>query len=348
MQTFRIMNNKDRKINSYLKILAFVLSFVLLLEALSATVFSKKSAASYNNKLSSAYSFTNEPKNSIQIAGIGNSDLYSGFVPVTLWQEFGYTSTVVASPRQTPIQSYEMMTELMKNQHPDLLIIEVDMLYSSVPDNHSKVQSKNSFESFFDYMNTDNFQEIIEGHYSIFTFHDKWKKIGRKEKSTVTAPNSHGYKYSNAVKKIVVNNYMSDTDASENISDVNAQYLDKMISYCKNNEIEVLLVEIPSVNSWNSERHNAVKLIAEKYNINFVDLNMCYDDMKFNVSEDFRDKGNHLNYNGANKATKYLGEYIKNNYSIDDRRGDAAFNYWNESCKAFIDEIEQENKANIS
>lgn len=336
---------KDKKIDNYLKILAFVLTFVLLLEALSVTAFSKKSASSYNNRLSAAYSFTDEPTNSIQIAGIGNSDLYSGFVPVTLWEEFGFTSTLIASPRQTPLQSYEMMTELMKNQHPDLLMIEVDMLYSSPPDKHSEIRSEQSLDSIFEFLSTDNFQDIIESHFSIFTFHDKWKVIGNKTKKKVMMPNSHGYRYSREVKQIKVNDYMTETSGAEKISGVNAEYLDKMISYCLSNEIDVMLVEIPSVNSWNYERHNAVQQLADKYNINFLDLNMCINDVSLDVRSDFRDKGNHLNYSGANKVTKYLGEYIKNHYSVDDRRGDTAFNYWYESCEAFKNEIEQDNKS---
>ncbi|MFR5876188.1 MAG: hypothetical protein ACLUFN_06835 [Eubacterium sp.] len=334
MKTF-----KEKNIKNYLKILAFILVFVLLLEGLSVTLFSKRAAVSYANKLADAYSFTEEPKDSIQIAGIGNSDLYSGFVPATMWENFGYTSTLISSPRQTPLQSYEMMTELLKNQCPDLIIIEVDMLYPSVPDKRSKIKSEQSLDSFFEFFDSNNFEDIIAGHFTIFTFHDKWKKVTDKKHKVFKKSNSHGYRYSKLVRKFKVKNYMSESSDSEKISKINTDYLDKMISLCKSKNIDVLLLELPSVNSWNFERHNAVKQLADDYNINFVDLNMCLDDMNLDVSTDFRDLGNHLNYNGANKATKYLGSYIKNNYIIDDKRGDAAYNYWNESCEAFKKEL---------
>lgn len=334
---------KDKKVNNYLKILAFILVFVLLLEGLSFTVFSKKSASLYSNKLSDAYSFTEEPKNSIQIAGIGNSDLYSGFVPATLWEQFGYTSTIIASAHQTPLQSYEMMTELLKEQKPELFIIEVDMLYSSVPDKHSEIQSDKPLNSLFEFLSDDNFQDIIESHFSIFTFHDKWKKMNKKDKNHKKNNNSHGYKFNKKVKKIKVNDYMSESNSTEKISKMNTKYLDRMISLCRDNDIDVLLLELPSVNSWNYERHNAVQQLADSYNISFIDLNICPDDIGLDFSTDFRDKGNHLNYSGANKATEYLGTYISENYKIDDRRGDTAYNYWNESCEAFNDNIVKNN-----
>ena len=43
-----------------------------------------------------ANGFFSEPKNSVEIAVIGNSDAYSGFSPMELWKTFGYTSYVSA------------------------------------------------------------------------------------------------------------------------------------------------------------------------------------------------------------------------------------------------------------
>ena len=42
----------------------------------------------------SAHGFYSEPKNTIDVAVIGNSDAYSGFSPMELWKNYGYTSYV--------------------------------------------------------------------------------------------------------------------------------------------------------------------------------------------------------------------------------------------------------------
>lgn len=88
------MNPKYKNaVNDCVKIIAFVLAFLLVLEGLSLSVLSGRNAAKFSSKLRDAYSFVDEPKDTIQIACVGNSNLYSGFVRLP----FG-TSTVIPQP----------------------------------------------------------------------------------------------------------------------------------------------------------------------------------------------------------------------------------------------------------
>ncbi len=326
-----------QKVNSFIRIIAFILVFVLLLEALSLTIFSKNNAINMTAKYARSYSYTQEPDNSIQIACLGNSDLYSGFVPTFLWEKYGYTSTILANPRQTPMRSHELLKDLLKTQHPDLVILETDMLYSEDPkDNAAKKLSntKYNLDNLFAYLNADDFGEKIENHFSIFLFHDRWKRIGRKGKKPFNV-NSHGYKFNTDVRKIKKINHMIKTDKSEDIEKESLIYFNKIINLCNQNNIKVMFLEMPSINSWNYERHNAAENLAKSYNIRFVDLNLCFKEMKFDMDSDFRDKGNHLNYFGASKATDYIGSEIKKNYGIEDRRRNKRYEFWHENLKEF-------------
>lgn len=327
-----------QKVNSFIKIIAFIIVFVLLLEALSLSIFSKNNAINMTTKYARSYSYIQEPDNSIQIACLGNSDLYSGFVPTVLWEKYGYTSTILANPRQTPARSYELLKDLLKSQQPNLVILETDMLYAEEPKNNAVKKlsfSKNNFDNLFAYLNTDDFGEKVENHFSIFLFHDRWKKIGLKKKDKPIHVNSHGYKYNTDIRKIKKIKYMIKTDKSEDIEKESLIYFDKMIKLCKQNNIEIIFVEMPSVNSWNYERHNAAENLAKSYNINFIDLNLCLKKMKFDMDSDFRDKGNHLNYSGAAKATDYIGNAIKEDYDIEDRRNSKDYEFWNENLAEF-------------
>jgi hypothetical protein len=312
---------------------------VLLIEGLSLTVFSKHSASVFSNKYSRAYSFTSDPAESIQVAGIGNSDLYSGFVPATLWKDYGYTSTVIATPRQTLPQSYNLLEELLKCQSPKLLVLEVDMLYDNPPNKSNAMESERNLDILFDYLNTDNFENTIKKNFSIFTFHDRWKKIGKSKSAKKVKTGAHGYYYSDLTSRLKKKDYMVQTDDVEHIKQMNKDYVTKMIKACNDKGTDVLLVELPSPSSWNYERHNAVQELADENNVEFLDLNLCLDEMNFTMKNSFRDKGNHLNYNGASTVTEYIGAYIKDNYSIDDRRQDSQYAYWNEDCDEFFKQI---------
>ena len=114
-------------------------------------------------------------------------------------------------------------------------------------------------------------------------------------------------------------------------------YLKKMIQLCRENGITPLLVEMPSNDSWDYYKHNAVAEIAEENSVQFVDFNLLFDEIDFDIKADYRDGGSHCNYFGAEKTTNYLGELIKTDYSseLSDKRSDADFAYWYESVKAF-------------
>lgn len=333
----------DKKIiASALKVISFILVFVILLEVFSVTIFSKSAATKYKNKHKNAYSYTNEVPNSIQIIALGNSDLYSAFLPVKLWSEQGYTSTVIASPRQTVMESYSLLTDAVKNQKPNIVLIETDMFYSEPPseEDFDNGNAKHRRElPIIPYVTNDQLTQDIKNHFSIFMLHDRWKKmisldLRENEDDTLC---EHGYFFSKKIRKTHKTHFMDKTDKTEPIPQDSVYYLDKIKSLCDSIGAKLLLVELPSTVSWSYPRHNAVAEYSETHGVDFIDFNLLYKKIKLNFKRDFRDNGNHLNYYGARKVTVYLGKHINKNYQLTDRRNDADYNYWDEFVDKFID-----------
>lgn len=334
------MNSEKRKeLNTNLiRIIAFILAFFIILEGCSLIFFSPKSAANFANKLQDAYSFVDEPEGTIQIAGAGNSDLYSGFSPADLWHEFGYTSTICASARQSIQDSQYLMERLFETQSPKLVIIETDMLYDTNPDEKNFIEKTDKLSDLFDRVKPEFFERDVENVFSIFKFHNKWKKT-KAHKSEFS---THGYRYNNKVVKLVSTDYMKETDRIEPVSKINQEQMNKLVSFCRSKGADVLFVVMPSVSSWNYERHNGVEDYAKSINVPFVDLNLHYNDMGISMKTCFRDKGNHLNYKGTKAVTKYLGSYIKQNYSIDKLSSNKNYDSWNKNYSAFVKKINNE------
>ncbi len=99
------------------------------------------------------------------------------------------------------------------------------------------------------------------------------------------------------------------------------------------------MVWYPSATTGTIDRHKAVQKLADQYNVPFIDFNVNQYDTGFNWLTDTRDGGNHLNYNGAKKMTKYLGKYLIENYHLIDHRQDNAYNQWNLDYQSFMKRI---------
>lgn len=331
---------KNKKIISAVKVISFILTFVVLLEALSATAFSKSNATTYTNKYRHAYNYANEKENTIDIVALGNSNLYSSFCPVRLWDKQGYTGTVIASPRQTVSMSYSMLTEVLTTQSPKFVLLETDMFYEGVEFNPgSKDGKRKNRLPVIPYITDSQLTNDIQNHFSVFLLHDRWKKLSLKsENEYEKADVAHGYLFNKKIKKVTPNSNMDYTNDTEAMPEETVAYLNKMIDTCKNNGIRLLFFGAPSLTDWSYARHNAVDNFCKENGIDYLDFNTL-EDYEINYDRDFRDKGNHMNYYGAKKITNYIGDFIKENYSdiIEDKRENSDFSYWYDNKEKFIE-----------
>lgn len=332
--------NKKRIIISGVKVISFILVFVILLQVLSATVFSKAAGAS-NSKYRFAYNFVNEVEGSIDIVALGNSNMYSAFTPLKLWDKKGYTSTVVASARQTAAMSYTMLLDVLEKQSPKFVILETDMFYEGEEFNPNldSVKTKKKRLPAIPYVTDDQLTTDIQNYFTVFLLHDRWKKMLFNSSNTdKDAGFNHGYYFNKDVKKLKPNDNMKYTQNIDELPEETVLYLDKMIKLCDKNDIQLIFFSTPSLANWSYARHNGVDVFAKENNIPFLDFNTL-DDYEINYKKDFRDKGIHMNYYGAKKITSYIGNYIKENYpnALEDKRKNEDFSYWYDDKQKFID-----------
>lgn len=113
---------------------------------------------------------------------------------------------------------------------------------------------------------------------------------------------------------------MTSDNMPEKYSQIDYEYLEKSIEFCQKQGMEVLLLRTPDP-TWTVEKHNVIQQCAEKYKVPFLDC--CEKNIYQEIGIDWKVDGNdsqHLNYHGATKFTKYLGEYLTANYELKDHR----------------------------
>lgn len=106
-------------------------------------------------------------------------------------------------------------------------------------------------------------------------------------------------------------------------SETQIEWLKKIHDLCDEKNIELVIFKVPVnktpreyVSSWTEVRSNSVKRIAEELGIYFYDL--MYDtDLNINLQMDYRDGGEHMNYNGAVKTSHCLGDFLTNKCGLE-------------------------------
>ena len=96
---------------------------------------------------------------------------------------------------------------------------------------------------------------------------------------------------------------------------------------CEENDIELVLLAVPSQKSWSFTKYSMVKLLADSKGLEFIDFNID-NDLDIDWATETKDKGNHLNYWGAVKVSAYLGEYMEKTGLLTDHRGDSEYKSW--------------------
>lgn len=308
------------------KSLAFIGVFVCILTALSFLFVPKDNTRGAGLDDQSANAILNEKENTIDTLFLGDSESYTSFIPMKIWKEYGITSYVCGTPSQKLYYTDFFLQKAFQNQKPKLVFLETNALFRRV---------------YFE----DEFNNKLSEFFPILKYHDRWKTLQKndwslKKKYTYTE-DAKGYIHNTTKNPASTAGYMTPTDQMEVMTDKNMAYLKKIISFCKKNNTKLILVSTPSTKNWNYKKHNTIEKIAKEYDIGYLDLNTLRKEIPIDWNNDTRDKGDHLNYYGAVKVTKYIGKYINDLKLFSDKRNDPEYRSWNDSLKKFTKKVKQ-------
>ena len=304
--------------NNVIKSIVFVLIFFVLIELLN--VFFMPGTNNFVKAFRmSTYDIASEPDNSVDIINLGDSVVYSSISPMIIWGEHGYTSYDCAQPAQLLSAAYKYLEVAVNNQHPKIVLVEASMLFRN-PKNQN-------------WQNT--LSAEAKRYLPIMKYHDNWKKYLKSGQKDNWIDVYKGYKYITKVDSVKKDtNYMKETNKEKKIPDVNLEYFEKILKLCNDNGAKVIIMSLPNRHNWNYSSHNSVANIANKYGLDFIDLNLV--DLGIDWKKDTKDSGKHLNYLGAKKVSNYLGNYLEQTGLLTDHRNDSKYESWNEAYNTYM------------
>lgn len=245
-----------------------------------------------------------EQTTSIDCVFLGDSQGWSTYSPIQMYKEHGFTSLNLCTPGQFMYDTYVLLKNTYKKQKPKLVVIDANMMFSFL--NPLKFILLKNFP-IFHYHNID-INKISEEYFARKGFNEYEGVVG----------------YTGSL------DYMN-FEERNTLSTQAMQYLDKMNQLCKEHDSKLLLVNTVSPLVWSNVRHEIIQKWCNDNDVNYVDYNTSeqLDAIDFDFNNDFRDGGDHVNLNGSKKICENLGNFIQQNYVLEDHRKDSSYQEWN-------------------
>ena len=315
---------KDSRHN-LIKMIAFAMVFVVILGVFGVAFTPKHSDPGSGITNSNARGFYGEPKNSIDVLILGDSNAYSACSPMYIWNRFGIPTYVAAEGFQNVTGASNLLDEVLSCQKPKLVVFDVNMLWTGKT-NLKKIEN--------------NLKNLAYKYIPLAQYHNRWKSMDVKDmfgsKDYTYRSASRGQYLSMDVKPFTGESKMTPTKEVEDIPEISKVLLEKLIAKCEDKGIKIMFMETPTAKSWNYARHNAMVKYAKEKKIDFVDMNTLEGEYAIDWSTDTRDGGRHLNCEGAEKVSAYLGKYISENYSFKDKRHSEKYADWSNDYLDYV------------
>ena len=336
----------------FIRIISFVLALLFVIGAVIyfGAVFQDARLDNREGHLLCGYYDTTDPHD---VIFIGDCEVYEGFVPATLFEEYGITSFVRGSSQQTVWQSYHILEETLEREAPKAVVFNVLALkYGETP---SESISRMSLEDMewskqkLDAIKASMTEEesLLSYFLPILRYHSRWSELDASDFKHAFDKHEdithQGYLMQTGIDPVDT----SDNRSPDDLLDVTLpkraiEYLDKMTALCREKGVELILVKAPT-NSvryyWYAEWDEQMVDYAEKNGLSYYSLVGKDEEIGLDWSTDTYDKGLHLNVYGAEKFTSYFGKILAENHGLTDHRSDAELSgIWGERITAYYNE----------
>ena len=264
--------------------------------------------------------YLSEPENSLEVVFLGDSIPFSGICPPVIWQEQGIPSFVCAGKAKALPYTVSYLKSFLRRQTPKLVVLETNVLYHELTDRK-------------------RFDAAMEEYFPLYIYHDNWKMCNPKRMLQPFHFEADTWEKGHQMRKHSLpysgGAYMLPSSDEEPVPEISIPYFQQLLSLCQQHNATLMLLSIPSATNMSTPRHNALERFAASYGLEYLDLNQC-PQIDIDWSHDTLDRGDHLNWWGAEKASKFLAAYLMDTGLFSDRREDPSYQKWNETSDSFM------------
>lgn len=285
---------------------------------------------------------------------IGDCEVYENFSPQILWDDYGINSYIRGSAQQLIWQSYYILEDTLQYEIPQVVIFNVQSMQFDRPEKEaynrmtidgmkwssSKMKaikaSMTEKESYLDYI------------FPILRYHSRWSEVTMEDLEYMfdNPQVSHNGYYMRVDTKPVGNIPEGKPLADYEFGKIDYEYLNKLTKLCKVNNISLILIKAPSLYPyWYDQWEKQIEDYADENDLLYINFLEQAEKIGIDYETDTYDGGLHMNLSGAGKITRYLGETLKKNIELQDRRKDEKLMaVWNEKRERYDLDKERQYK----
>ena len=311
----------ERKKN-IIKAVSFVLILILLVfllsTAMSELYLKKKPYVA--GRLRCVIEVANEKPDTLDLITLGDSEAYSSFNTMTVWNEAGIPSFLLAHSAQFIGETYSELKKAMKTQTPRVVLVET----------HGLIAEGNLAENLGELV-----KDELKTLFPIFVYHDKWKELLSGDDTD--DPNFFkGFKIKTQTMAYQGDELLQNDGSKASVPPSSRFYMERIMKLCEDKGSILMLYSAPSPVNYNASTHETLTAYASEIGVPYVDLNSVNDEVGIDWTTDSIDEGDHLNVNGAEKVARYLINFIKENAAMEDRSGDVSYSEWNDLYERYL------------
>ncbi len=337
---------KRSSVKGVVKVIVFLAALVAVGMLLSGLL-QQKWGYSDNAAQQIVEGYYEEPDDSIDVLFLGASTIRNGISALEMWADHGFTAYSRASSIQSPVVSYYLLKETLKNQDLKAVVVDASTL-SNVVNETAKGEEKlhevvdfmpwsiEKLELINDIVNTSDNGSVFDFISPLYRYHDRWESLSEQDFTSDEWVNDYWYKGqypSLTVKKYSYPvDYMTEEatiDTEYYIDETAEYYFDSMIRLCKSEGIEFVLIHTPA-GSWDLEKNKLLSDYADEHGVDYLDFSTLelHTEIGFDPKTDYVDDGRHPNITGAQKISRYLAEYLSEKCELEDKRENEDYSNW--------------------
>ena len=273
--------------------------------------------------------YLREPEDSLDVLYLGTSIAYTDMVPAVLYDQTGLSSFSMAGPVQTMAESYYYLRETTRTQSPKLVMLEVTGLLLDNQPNYDLINihyMPMGLNRVRCTLASAPAKDWIQYFFPLYVYHSRWDKISLKSIKTHLTPAQPdlqaGWTCLSKTKAFTEYEPKLETYTEASFQ-TGAEYLQKIVDYCKEENIQLLLCMSPRCNYMQPETSERLQTLLSSLDADFMDFDTLREQIGLDDQTDFYDSS-HLNILGAEKFTRFLGIYLTTVYKLEPGNADAA------------------------